>query len=65
MIEHQAHVAGLTERMKTFLEQNTGARLDLAEITREAEAEAAAQEQQNRFSRPPREESFRRNDDDQ
>ena len=59
-IEREAHVAGLTERVKEFLEAQTGKTLDLAAITREAEAEAAAQEQQSsRFApRPPREESF-------
>jgi exosome complex component RRP4 len=63
-IEREAHVGGLTERVKEYLERETGVKLDMDAITREAEAEAAAQEQQSRsFSRPPREESF--HDDDQ
>jgi exosome complex component RRP4 len=63
-IEREAHVSGLTERIKEYLEQHTGKKLDLDAITREAEAEAAAQEQQSRsFSRPPREESFKEDDD--
>lgn len=63
-IEREAHVSGLTERVKQFLEKKTGMKLDLDAITREAEAEAAAAESQSRsFSRPPREESFRDNDD--
>jgi exosome complex component RRP4 len=63
-IEREAHVSGLTERMKEYLEKHTGKKLDMDAIAREADAEAAAQEQQNRFQpRPPREESF--NDEDQ
>jgi exosome complex component RRP4 len=63
-IEREAHVPGLTERIKNYLEGATGMKLDVDAITREAEAEAAAAEQQTRsFSRPPREESFRERDD--
>jgi exosome complex component RRP4 len=58
-IEMEAHVPGLTERVKSFLEAETGVKLDVEAITREAEAEAMAEEQKTRsFSRPPREESF-------
>lgn len=51
-IEREGHIAGLTERVKVFLEEHTGKTLDMEAITREAEAEdAAAQEQRNRFPR--------------
>lgn len=61
-IEREAHVSGLTERMKEYLESATGKKLDLEAIQREADAEAAEQEQ--RFTpRPPREESFKDDDD--
>jgi len=56
MIEREAHTSGLTERVKLFLEQQTGVTLDMEQIVREAEAEAAEQERQTR--RAPREEGF-------
>jgi exosome complex component RRP4 len=57
-IEREAHVSGLTDNMKKFLEERTGTKLDLEQIKREAEAESAAAEQPRFQSRPPREESF-------
>lgn len=59
-IEREAHISGLTERVKEFLEAKTGKKLDLEAIRQEAEAEAAAEERQTRSftPRPPREESL-------
>ncbi len=54
-IEMEAHVPGLTERVKQFLEETTGAKIDLDAIIKEAEAEDAAnQERRPRFEERPR-----------
>ena len=64
-IEHEAHISGLTERVKEYLEQVTGKKLDLEAIRKEAEDEAAAVEEHSprHFSRPPRDEGFKDNTD--
>jgi exosome complex component RRP4 len=58
-VEREAHVSGLTERMKTYLEGRTGKQLDMAAIQRQADIEAEAEERQQRFQpRPPRDEKI-------
>jgi exosome complex component RRP4 len=58
-IEREAHISGLTERVKIYLEQRTGKTLDMEAITREAEAEAAAAEAKPRFFRDENTEGYR------
>ncbi len=78
MIDRQAHTQGLTERVKEFLESATGRKIDLQAIEREATEREAAANSERRFERrepprdfrndgprPPREESFRKDADDQ
>ncbi|MBI4451507.1 RNA-binding protein [Candidatus Woesearchaeota archaeon] len=62
MIEEEAHLPGLTDRVKALLEQRTGKQIDLAAIPKSAPEESAQYERSERFEghdRGPREAHFR------
>lgn len=58
-IDREAHISGLTEKIKAYLEKETGKKIDLDAIQRQAEREAEAESRPQPPRRaPPREESF-------